>query len=128
MLIDEITPVDLWITALESGEYKQGRFKLHLNDQWCCLGVACDIYQKFGPGDLQVDLDQIDGVHYDGHNGMLPLKVSTWLGLALDNGAFHSLVKGYYSLAGLNDSATATFKDIAEVIRNRPAGLFTQGE
>lgn len=35
-----------WIEALESGEYKQGKGQLRDGDQYCCLGVACDVYDK----------------------------------------------------------------------------------
>ena len=33
-----------WIEALRSGKYKQGRTVLrNLEDQFCCLGVLCDV-------------------------------------------------------------------------------------
>lgn len=34
-----------WGEALRSGEYKQGRLRMHTkhNNTYCCLGVACDI-------------------------------------------------------------------------------------
>lgn len=37
----------MWIDALRSGAYKQGRscLKNH-NDQFCCLGVLADVYMK----------------------------------------------------------------------------------
>jgi hypothetical protein len=44
----------LWVAALRSGEYKQGRNRLRLEDPvtgeitWCCLGVACDVAEKNG--------------------------------------------------------------------------------
>ena len=36
---------DKWLTALRSGEYKQGNGELHneLDDTYCCLGVGCII-------------------------------------------------------------------------------------
>ncbi len=38
---------DKWVAALRSGNYKQGRQKLHVrlgNDhEYCCLGVLCDV-------------------------------------------------------------------------------------
>lgn len=34
-----------WLDALRSGKYKQGRHFLRNNaDEFCCLGVLCDIY------------------------------------------------------------------------------------
>lgn len=31
------------VSALRSGKYKQGRSFLRLADDYCCLGVACDV-------------------------------------------------------------------------------------
>lgn len=36
-----------WVEALRSGKYKQGRQYLRdQSDQYCCLGVLCDITEK----------------------------------------------------------------------------------
>lgn len=35
-----------WIEALRSGKYKQGRDYLKIHDQYCCLGVMCDIHDS----------------------------------------------------------------------------------
>ena len=32
-----------WVTALRSGNYRQGKHALRNNDLFCCLGVLCDI-------------------------------------------------------------------------------------
>lgn len=32
-----------WITALRSGEYKQGKGYLKVDNEYCCLGVYCDV-------------------------------------------------------------------------------------
>lgn len=32
-----------WIEALRSGNYEQGRYNLRRRDEFCCLGVLCDI-------------------------------------------------------------------------------------
>lgn len=37
---------DRWVAALESGEYKQGQRRLRCNDEYCSLGVLCDLYSK----------------------------------------------------------------------------------
>ena len=34
-----------WVEALRSGEYKQGTGRLRSGDEYCCLGVACDVYR-----------------------------------------------------------------------------------
>ena len=38
-----------WVAALRSGEYKQGRGQLrNTDDEYCCLGVLCDLAVKAG--------------------------------------------------------------------------------
>lgn len=32
-----------WVEALRSGKYKQGRTFLKKRDEWCCIGVLCDL-------------------------------------------------------------------------------------
>lgn len=33
-----------WVTALRSGEYRQGKgFLRNSDDEYCCLGVLCDL-------------------------------------------------------------------------------------
>jgi hypothetical protein len=34
---------DRWIAALRSGKYKQGQYHLHSGDEYCCLGVLCEV-------------------------------------------------------------------------------------
>lgn len=40
-----------WVSALRSGKYRQGRYRLHLEDgSMCCLGVLCDVMGlEWGP-------------------------------------------------------------------------------
>ena len=38
--------IEQWIAALRSGEYQQGRERLKDGDNFCCLGVACNIHPK----------------------------------------------------------------------------------
>jgi hypothetical protein len=33
------------LEALRSGRYKQGKLKLRFEDNFCCLGVLCDVLQ-----------------------------------------------------------------------------------
>lgn len=40
---EEIEQGKLWVKALRSGLYKQGREQLQSSDGFCCLGVACDV-------------------------------------------------------------------------------------
>lgn len=39
-----------WVAALRSGEYQQGKGRLHIVDtnSYCCLGVLCDLAKQAG--------------------------------------------------------------------------------
>jgi hypothetical protein len=37
-----------WTTALRSGTYQQGTHYLRSGDRFCCLGVACDVFDPEG--------------------------------------------------------------------------------
>jgi hypothetical protein len=100
-----------WIEALRSGEYKQGKGYLNQGDNYCCLGVLCDIAVKSG---LDVNVDTAYGVtHFDGRNGALPRKVQDWAGL----NAIDPVVAGQH-LASWNDDFDKSFDDIAKLIED----------
>lgn len=104
---------ELWIKALESGEYKQGKGYLQQsNGKFCCLGVACDLANKTGVRKVEIVVDD---------NTCLPLKMQNFLGIS-GIGDFSKTVvykgNGWESLAGLNDDGM-TFKQIAKVIRRK---------
>jgi hypothetical protein len=108
----------IWLTALQSGEYKKGRMSLR-NDvdgneeyQYCCLGVLCEEYRKAtGHGTWDFDIF-IDGTK-DRHITILTRDVVAWAGLSSCNPI---VIHGEYSsLADLND-ATDTFTDVINVI------------
>lgn len=109
-----------WVEALESGEYEQGGGALCRDDEFCCLGVACDVALKNGVA-LKVDRDQ-SWVTFDGHPLTLPPAVQDWLGLRTEDGA---LCEGP-SLTDLNDWESHSFAEIAAVIRSEPPGLFKE--
>lgn len=59
-----------WIEALRSGKYKQGRCYLRIPkqdgvDEFCCLGVACDISEvgRWVDGDFVTDTTVTGVVH-----------------------------------------------------------------
>ena len=109
-----------WVTALRSGEYKQGKGALHpTKNTYCCLGVACELYRQANGGKWQNDGD---GLTFQNDAKVLPLRVRIWLGLNFPAGAYPQ--GGVYaSLAAQNDSG-ATFSELADVIESEPAGLF----
>lgn len=40
-----------WTAALRSGKYSQGKNALRAGDNYCCLGVACDLIAQAGEGE-----------------------------------------------------------------------------
>ena len=110
-----------WVKALRSGEYAQGFGKLRLTktNEFCCLGVACELAIKAGLPIERVIVGE--AVFYDAFDGSLPPKVRDWLGLRTFNGAVNRMDK--HSLAHMND-AGESFTAIADFIESEPEGLF----
>jgi hypothetical protein len=120
---------ELWLSALRSGEYVQGKNLLHKSfpdtdkpDEFCCLGVLCDLAVKNGvidESDIQTLEVQEDGYSYHGYEhstAFLPGSVQHWSGVHSDNGVFHdSQFDIERSLVFLNDDGIP-FSDIADVI------------
>lgn len=103
----------MWIDALRSGEYKQGRESLQKNDRFCCLGVLCDLAEKNKQPILK---DSVDGItFFDGECEFLPKAVMRWAGFRNDD------PKVWYderntSLAIINDTHRESFLEIASLI------------
>ena len=116
----ELSPMEMWVTALRSGAYKQTRNALHDSDGFSCLDVACDIYDKRFPGKLRIDIiDQ--GIHaYEGNIKRLPQKVKDWLGLVSGIGEYGNRQSLIYD----NDYRILNFSEIADIIERRPPRLF----
>lgn len=83
--------VQLLVEALRSGQYQQGMEFLHKNndggqDQFCCLGVACDVAVKNG---LDVSVEPVEDkpnfITYDENGGYMPTSVYHWYGFTTDD-------------------------------------------
>jgi len=124
--------------ALRSGDYQQTTNVLRGIDiddgtiKHCCLGVACDVFQKTeGIGEWIGDNRFLFETVGSSNETSLPTEVATWLGLDQTYGTGSAgtapMKKGVAkanghsnratSLMGMNDSG-ATFDDIAEQIEN----------
>lgn len=103
---------EIWTAALESNEYKQGHNVLRIGDEYCCLGVLCDLYHKHtGLGEWTKEKD----LHFFcGSNKYLPLEVKVWADLKNGSGEYSE----NSCLAGDNDSGKS-FKEIAQIIREK---------
>lgn len=119
-----------WLTALRSGDYKQGQNYLHYTetydgqkaDYYCCLGVLCDIAVKEGVVEVEEQSD--DGVvrwAYDWSGTMPTSVVAKWAyatdSLNVDRNAWLVPVSDRLcSLSELNDDRGFSFAQIADVI------------
>ena len=115
-----------WLTALRSGEYKQGKgfLKNSLGGiaQYCCLGVLCELAVKAGVVEKS-EVDEDEYVYtFDGQSSYLPPKVATWADIHYQGKLYRESDTGSISdrrvsvdLAGLNDYKL-DFAGIADVI------------
>lgn len=83
----------LWVAALRSGEYPQGKSKLRSSKGYCCLGVLCDLAERAGIITSEVVTTYDDGTETYGYTvndhqevpyhevSLLPLKVQDWAGI-----------------------------------------------
>jgi hypothetical protein len=101
-----------WIAALRSGNYKQGIRRLRtINDEYCCLGVLCDIMEI--PATISNrDFDSCYG--YDGEVSVLPKSITLKTGVDT-HGRFRNDDDKEELLTKLNDEGK-NFKEIADVI------------
>ena len=123
-----------WIEALLSGRFKQTVSYLHVtkldtnelgdpdmgwpqNTGYCCLGVACVVYNRHNPRYSLRRKIEVDGYvtneMFDGMVGSLPVSTSRWLGISDADES---------TLQAMNDSGK-TFAVIARLIRKLPIEL-----
>lgn len=118
----------LWIDALLSGDYQQGKQRLRNPDNtYCCLGVLCDvIHKETGEGEWSLSSDIIDkgyvfstdpnitfhqyGAWADSSVTQLPRKIRSIAQLPVE-GITMELVK-------MNDEGK-TFSEIAKFIEEK---------
>lgn len=111
-----------WVEALRSGKYEQCAGSLHDEVGYCCLGVACEVYQK-EVGDLDVRIhantnSQFYGcTMYDAEISTLPDRVADWLNVN-DIGSLKEKFGCCSSLTQLNDALKLSFNKIADVIES----------
>ena len=103
----------LWIDALLSGEFVQGRYSLRGDaNERCCLGVLCEVHSKQTGKKWK-------GRKYLKQDGALSNYVLAWAGL--DTGSAYACCvpippRREMTLARLNDNGK-TFAEIAAIIK-----------
>lgn len=105
-----------WIKALRSGKYKQGPGQLREGNNFCCLGVLCDLYSKKKGVKWEKSIDNT--MQIDGATGVLPFNVMNWAGLSSSN----PIINGN-SLSHHNDFQNKDFKEIADLIDENILGI-----
>jgi len=123
-----------WLLALESGDYRQGQGYLRTkDDEYCCLGVACEVvgldWEPSQNGEVLVT---------DGVAALAPKSVVNDLGLRDNYGGFYKPLclqsdgelgrdvseLSVRSLVDLNDDLGWDFETIATWIRENPSEVF----
>ena len=108
-----------WVQALKSGKYNQADGFLRVDDNYCCLGVLCDIYHReTGLGEWsEISFPSVFAFaqesKIESSKVLLP-KVMEWAGLESCN----PLIDKETSLAMLNDDHLP-FECIADIINEK---------
>ena len=100
----------MWIEALRSGKYKQGRRRLFGDNTYCCLGVACEVLG------IPKKQDSVGTwVFGEGMYGVISSDVAKQLGLHNEFGA--ARVGPKPGLMTMNDDGTS-FEEIADALES----------
>lgn len=107
----------LWLEALRSGRYQQGRGRLRTanpdgSSNYCCLGVLCDLYDKVHGEDGWGKAEAPHAVEHEGRTGTPSSAVLAWAGLHDRYGSFD---QDGESLVEVNDNSS-DFAEVIEVI------------
>lgn len=106
-----------WADALLSGDYSQGsNFLRGQNNDFCCLGVLCNLHAQSHP---EIAEKEVDPSRYLGALHYLPEQVEFWADMKSNKGSSSIYINGrsYSSLADANDRGVS-FRDIANWIKN----------
>ena len=122
-----------WVAALRSGDYEKTTRHLRTKNGFCCLGVACDLYEKAtGKGKWKLGYYTYLPSVYAFHSGYpgtsykdeaFPAAVMRWIGLRDAIGEYSISPSIRNSLTNNNDNGSS-FAEIADVIESEPEGLF----
>jgi len=108
----------LWVAALRSKAYKQGRMRLRRGDKFCCMGVLCNLHAQAHP---EIAATQLDPDVYLHCEVRLPITVQAWAGLSSVWGDRVTIGGLCASLTNHNDlgGTGATFAKIADAIEEQ---------
>lgn len=117
----------LWVDALRSGKYKQGKRRLSIDGNHCCLGVLCEIATDLGlckkevSAGGKVSCSDPHADTFDDDPSVLPPSVVKWAGLfdqdpVVECVPFGQTIYSIYPLSELNDKFDLSFNQIADLI------------
>ena len=122
-----------WVEALRSGKYQQGTAALRKHkdgqDQYCCLGVLCDLYTKAFPdaagrwdrvvedGVVPFCVLDTDGMEHWQHEVLTPA-VREWAGLETGDPIL-TFADDRFCVSTLNDDERLDFNAIANLIEEQ---------
>lgn len=105
----------MWIAALTSGKYEQGKGQLrNENNKFCCLGVLCNLHAQAHP---EIAAKQTRPGKYMGEDSFLPYEVREWAGLDSDDGGY-VVCDENATLVERNDDGFS-FRKIAKIIQEK---------
>jgi len=112
----------LWVDALLSGKYSQGMSVLRRGNNFCCLGVLCDLYAEDHPSWQWKQMSSIEWTFRDTASGdawgvMPPHAVGNWTDVDTRNAAVIYDGRRQF-LTSLNDEGVS-FEVIAGLIINQ---------
>lgn len=121
---------DRWVSALRSGDYKQGtQCLLSESGNYCCLGVLCDLYMKESNQEVEWETtedsygDKMKVASFYGYTTILPETIREWAGLNEQSPSVTYVDMdgegGYFMLSNLNDEHDASFEELAELIEEQ---------
>lgn len=112
---EQLERIQQLIEALESGEYKQIKGKLRVDEKYCALGLACKIFHdSTGKGEWSTRTLSVPFYYrFDEHLAKLPQDVRDYFGCVGDG---WDLPLDNLSVTYQNDNGK-TFPEIAAILR-----------
>lgn len=120
-----------WIEALRSGEFKQCKGMLSDRRGFCCLGVACKVFDVPGNEvsrvlDISEEDEEIDCVEFEKEVEVAPLTVYTALGLKSHTGKIDPTIAPIGDCLSVANDEGKTFAEIADFCEANPQAVFTE--
>ncbi len=103
-----------WVSALRSGDYKQGTGFLRKNSCYCAAGILCDLYSIDTGIQWELDIGESGRHSIDGVWNFPSKDVLTWAGIIVDNNSPDFIA--YRRVISENDHHGKSFSEIADYI------------